>query len=62
MGVTAGTGIESGPLRADLALAWLVVDTKAQVSDPAGAANSGEARNSLGVFASFSSRFGGAAE
>jgi len=62
MGVTAGTGIESGPLRADIALAWLVVDTKIRVPDASGAVNSGKARNSLGVFASFSSRFGGATE
>lgn len=62
MGVTAGTGFESGPLRADFALVWLMVDTKVRVPGPAGEVESGDARNSFGAVVSFSSRFGGGSE
>jgi len=62
MGVTAGAGFESGPLRADFALAWLMVDTRVRVPGPAGEVEGGDARSSLGAVVSFSSRFGGISE
>ena len=62
MGVTAGTGFESGNLRADFALAWLMVDTRTRIPGPLGDVEGGDVRSSIGAFFSFSSRFGGVIE
>ena len=59
MGITAGTGLETGPLRVDIALAWLMVDTRVMVPGPAGYVEEGDVRSSVGAYLSFSSRFGG---
>ena len=62
MGVTAGVGFESGQVRADLAAAWLVVNSPVSSAGATGEVESGDARNSLGIYLSISSKFGGMPE
>lgn len=56
---SAGTGFEGGGMRADLAVMWLIVDTRVRKSaSDGGTVESGDARNSLGASLSVSMRFG----
>lgn len=59
MAVTLGTGFEGDDFRADIALMWLLVDTRIKLARPAGAVESGDTRNSIGAAASISMMFGG---
>jgi len=58
MVVTAGTGWEKEGFRADIALEWLLVDTRVKLPSGAETVESGDVRNSFGAVASLGFRFG----
>jgi hypothetical protein len=57
-GVTAGSGWERFGLRADLALVWMMINTRVKLSGPTGPVDSGDVRSSVGAVGSLAFRFG----